>query len=122
MTKKTAAVILTQIYNTWSTKISENYKDGVVQEAFELAIEVLSGSSDEKGTAMSKDITIMPPDFITHYVKTDRVQYRDPDGNVAYEIAAERTVLVRCKECRLRGSRPFCQGRYPDFFCADGVR
>lgn len=71
---------------------------------------------------MSKDITIMPPDYITHYVKTDRVQYRDSDGNVAYEIAAERTVLVRCKECRLRGSRPFCQGRHPDFFCADGVR
>ena len=52
MTEKTAAVILTQIYNTWSTKISENYKDGVVRDAFELALAALSGSSDERsGTA-----------------------------------------------------------------------
>lgn len=48
MTKKTAAVVLTQIYNTWSTKISENYKDGVVQDAFELAIETLSGLGEEE--------------------------------------------------------------------------
>ena len=55
MTKKTAAVILTQIYNTWSTKISENYKDGVVKDAFELAIETLYESNDERTGKPARD-------------------------------------------------------------------
>ena len=30
--------------------------------------------------------------------------------------------VVRCKECRHRLTRHNCQGRHPNFFCADGER
>lgn len=41
MTNEQAAILLTQVFNTWGCKISENYKDGVIMDAFKLAIDTL---------------------------------------------------------------------------------
>ena len=41
MTKEKASILLIQVFNTYSNIITANYKDGVIQEAFEMAIEAL---------------------------------------------------------------------------------
>ena len=30
--------------------------------------------------------------------------------------------VVRCQDCKHRGVRPLCDGRKPEYFCADGER
>ena len=41
MTKEKASILLTQIFNTYSDVITANYKDGVIRDAFVMAIEAL---------------------------------------------------------------------------------
>lgn len=49
---------------------------------------------------MGKDITIIPHDFITHYVKTEELLLQDVHGNYAYHVKTERIPLIRCGECK----------------------
>lgn len=48
MTKEIARTLLIQIFNTYSNIITANYKDGVIQEAFEMAIEALCKTESQK--------------------------------------------------------------------------
>ena len=41
MTREKASILLMQIFNTYSDVITANYKDGVVRDAFVMAIEAL---------------------------------------------------------------------------------
>ncbi len=45
MTKETASTLLTQIFNTYGNIITANYKDGVIKEAFEMAIKALKSDT-----------------------------------------------------------------------------
>lgn len=51
MTKETARTLLIQIFNTYSNIITANYKDGVIQEAFEMAIEALRKAEQTERSA-----------------------------------------------------------------------
>lgn len=48
MTKERARTLLIQIFNTYSNTITANYKDGVIQEAFEMAIEALADRKESE--------------------------------------------------------------------------
>lgn len=50
MTKEKARTLLIQIFNTYSNIITANYKDGVIQEAFEMAVEALADRKTENSS------------------------------------------------------------------------
>lgn len=83
----------------------------------------------------------MADDLISRQAALDAVKFKTiDDGGVVDDCimqvlalakskinklpTADAAEVVRCGECihRHEGRRPFCQGRRPDWFCADGIR
>lgn len=50
------------------------------------------------------------------------VPLRDVQRAIAQTPTEDAVIVVRCKECVHRGKRQRCDGRKPNFYCADGIR
>ena len=80
---------------------------------------------------MSKDITVVPVDYIVKHSKTDNVVSEDADGNIVFGVETEYVPLIRCQECKYwRNKDPqqiptasiMCGHMHPDDFCSYGER
>jgi len=43
-------------------------------------------------------------------------------GPIELDLGEDIVMVVRCKDCVYRGTRQRCDGRKPDYYCADGVQ